>query len=248
MGRVWIHAVTMAQAIAAIAALIGRGRGGAVFTPNVDHVVLADEHAAFGAAYGRADLVLGDGAFVVWVSRLLGLPLPEKVSGSDLVAPLAACAAERGWRVFLLGAAPGVAAEAGRRLHAATGVHIVGACSPSIGADGSGDAELVAEVRAARPDLVLVALGTPKQEVWIDAVRAALAPAVLVGVGATFDFIAGRQRRAPAFVSAMGLEWLFRLAHEPRRLWRRYLVRDPAFVGIAWRTWRAPRATRVRGG
>jgi N-acetylglucosaminyldiphosphoundecaprenol N-acetyl-beta-D-mannosaminyltransferase len=137
--------------------------------------------------------------------------------------------------VYLLGGASGVAQMAASRLRAAhPGLVVVGAASPRVDVEepAARRMALVEGIRAAEPDLILVALGAPKQELWIHDTAAALRPAVLVGVGASLDFIAGTARRAPKWMSAAGLEWAYRLAHEPRRLWRRYLVRDPEFVGI----------------
>jgi N-acetylglucosaminyldiphosphoundecaprenol N-acetyl-beta-D-mannosaminyltransferase len=251
IGHLSVHAVTLPGAIDAVEALIRSRRGGFVVTPNVDHVVIADRRADFRDAYAAADLSLADGKPIVWASRLLGTPLPEKVSGSDLVLPLMERAAARGWRVFLLGAGPGVADAAAERLRRNLGVNVVGAAAPFVRvapgeADPEGDAAVEA-VRAARPDIVLVAFGAPKQELWMHRRRAALAPAVLLGIGASLDFVAGRVRRAPRWLSQAGLEWAWRLLREPRRLWRRYLVDDPRFVAILWRTWRERRALPPAG-
>lgn len=237
IGALTVDTVTFDQALDRIARLVARGRGGAVFTPNVDHVVKAETHVAFREAYERADLCLADGMPILWAARLLGSPLPEKVSGSDFVLPLVRLAASRGWRVYLLGAAPGVAEEAGARMTREIGVEIVGTASPTVGLDGSCEQpeQVVREIVEARPDLVLVAFGAPKQELWIDRFGEQIAPAVAMGVGGTLDFIVGRTRRAPAWMSQAGLEWLFRLAQEPRRMWRRYLVEDPRFVAVVAR-------------
>ena len=248
LGGVPVDRVTAAEALDRIEALVAAGRGGAVFTPNVDHVVLASRDPELARAYGAVDVSLADGMPVVWASRLLGTPLPEKVSGSDLVLPLAERAAQRGWRTYLLGGAPGVAEEAARRLQARfPGLVLAGTDAPrvTLEADAEGDHAL-ARLAAARPQLVLVALGAPKQEVWIHRHRAALGPAVAVGVGAALDFVAGRVRRAPRWVSRAGLEWLWRLGREPRRLWRRYLVQDPAFAAILWRELRDRRRAPAR--
>lgn len=245
VGRLEIDPVTMTGALDRIEALVARGRGGIVVTPNVDHVVIAERSAEFREAYAAADLSLADGQPVVWSSRLLGVPLPEKVSGSDLVLPLVDRAAARSWRVFLLGAGPGVADAAAERLRREHGVTIVGTAAPFVTvASGAGDPEgdvAVEAIRAAKPHLVLVAFGAPKQEIWMHRRRAALAPAVLLGIGASLDFVAGRVRRAPRWISRAGLEWIWRLAREPRRLARRYLVEDPRFLAILWRTWREHR-------
>lgn len=238
LGGIGIDRVTMAGALDAIERLVDAGRGGMVFTPNVDHVVIADRDPAFRAAYRDADVALPDGMPLLWAARLLGEPLPEKVSGSDLVLPLAARAAARGWRVYLLGGAPGVAAEAAARLRSRfPGIGIAGTDAPRIepGTGPDETAAALARVREAGPQLLLVALGAPKQEVWIHRHLEQLRPAVAVGVGASLDFVAGRRRRAPRWISRAGLEWLWRLSLEPRRLWRRYLLEDPRFATILLR-------------
>ncbi len=250
LGHLVIDPVTFAGALDAIEALVERGRGGFVVTPNVDHVVIAERSEPFRAAYASAALSLADGQPIVWASRLLGAPLPEKVSGSDLVLPLMERAASRHWRVFLLGAAPGVAAAAAERLRRERGVDVVGTCAPRVrigpgDPDPEGDAAVEA-IRAARPALVLVAFGAPKQEIWMHRRLQALAPAVLIGVGGSLDFVAGRIRRAPRWVSRAGLEWLYRLLREPRRLWRRYLVDDLEFAAVLWRALRRRRAGAAR--
>ncbi|MBF5042602.1 WecB/TagA/CpsF family glycosyltransferase [Aggregicoccus sp. 17bor-14] len=247
LGRLTIDPVTFPEALARIEALVAARQGGSVFTPNVDHVVNVDADAHFAEAYAQVSLSLVDGTPLLWASRALGAPLPEKISGSDLVWPLMQRAAERGWRVYLLGAGPGVAQEAAERFERELGLKVVGVDSPRIAArPGAVDesAEALARLRAAAPDLVLVAFGSPKQELWIHAHAAQLAPAVAVAVGASLDFVAGRVKRAPAWMSRAGLEWLYRLGQEPRRLWRRYLVNDPKFVGILLRTLRESRRAR----
>lgn len=243
IGRLHVDRITLAGAVDAVEGMVLAGRGGVVVTPNVDHVVLAERHPSFCEAYAAADLSLADGKPIVWASRLLGKPVPEKVSGSDLVLPLLDRAATRGWRVYLLGGAPGVVETAAELLTRERGVAIAGTAAPRLPAVGAAQADPAAQVaadavRTARPDLVLVAFGAPKQEVWMHNHRRALAPAVLVGVGASLDFVIGRVRRAPRWMSNSGLEWFWRLAQEPRRLWRRYLLEDPRFIRILLRTLR----------
>jgi N-acetylglucosaminyldiphosphoundecaprenol N-acetyl-beta-D-mannosaminyltransferase len=238
LGSLRIDDLTFEGALDAIEALVRAGRGGTVFTPNVDHVVLVDEDPRLRAAYEDVSLSLVDRTPVLWAARLLGHPLPEKISGSDLVLPLLKRAAERGFRVYFLGGGEGVAEKAAK---VATELHptlkIVGTDAPfiNIDRDDPRHAEIAARIVAAKPDLVLVALGCPKQEVFMHRVAEAIAPAVSLGIGAGLDFIAGTIPRAPAWISAAGLEWLFRLAREPRRLWRRYLIRDPKFLLILLR-------------
>jgi N-acetylglucosaminyldiphosphoundecaprenol N-acetyl-beta-D-mannosaminyltransferase len=235
IGGVAIDAVSLEGAIDAIEALVAARQGGTVFTPNVDHIVQCTEDTRLREAYDAVSLSLVDGMPVYWAARLLGRPLPAKVSGSDLVLPLMERAARRGWRVYFLGGADGAAQAAKDRLERdMPGIRIVGLSAPRIRLDAPPDewASIVASVRETNPDLVLVALGAPKQEIWSQAARAALAPSVLVGVGASLDFIAGIVHRAPSWISSVGLEWVYRLAQEPRRLWRRYLLRDPKFAAI----------------
>ena len=241
--QVFVDSVSFDEALDRIIALVERGTGGAIFTPNVDHVVKAETHPAFRGAYERADLCLADGTWIVWASRLLGSPLPAKISGSDLVVPLAECAARHRWRLYILGGEPGVAELAGARMSNEFDVAFVGCDAPSVDMDGAMSApeEALKRLRAARPDIVLVALGAPKQELWIDRYAEHLSPAVAVGIGGSIDFFVGRVRRAPPWVSRAGLEWLYRLAREPRRMWRRYLVEDPRFVSIVARDLRASR-------
>ena len=250
IGQISIDRLGFDEALAAVTDLVARRHGGCVFTPNVDHIVMAEDNEDFRRAYAAADLSLADGMPVVWASRLLGSPLPAKISGSDLVGPLMALADSMRWRVYLLGGAEGVAqraADALERTHARLAV--VGAASPIIDLSRPREERehIVEEIRRAAPDLVLVCLGAPKQELWIAENLDALSPAVLLGVGAAIDFLAGTARRAPRWVSEHGLEWLYRLVREPRRLWRRYLVRDPRFAGIVLRELYARRqAYRLR--
>lgn len=245
-GAVWVDALTFDGALQALARLVDSRRGGAVFTPNVDHVVVAEEDRRLRAAYARCDLSLCDGQPLKWTAPLLGLALPEKVSGSDLVLPALRLAARHGWRVYLLGGAPGVVEAAAARLAAEEGVTIAGTSSPRIGeAPLADEAQVVAAVAAAQPDLLLVCLGAPKGELFIDRNRDRLGPAVSLSVGASLDFYVGHVRRAPRWMQRAGLEWLFRLLQEPRRMARRYLVRDPKFLLILLRTLRDPRPGRV---
>lgn len=242
LGNVWADVVDLAGALDRIEALVASGAGGAVFTPNVDHVVNAERVPALAEAYARADLCLADGMPLVWASRVLGPVLPERVAGSDLAEPLLARAADRGWPVLLFGGRPGAAEKAAAAL-SEKGVRVVGAEGPRVGGDGSVEAGVLERLRAAAPALVLVGLGSPKQELFIDRQRTALTPAVCFGCGAVIDFLAGELPRAPRWMARSGLEWAYRLGREPRRLWRRYLVNDPAFLRILARAWSARRSS-----
>jgi N-acetylglucosaminyldiphosphoundecaprenol N-acetyl-beta-D-mannosaminyltransferase len=249
IGGLPVDRLTLSGAVAAIDELVAARRGGTVFTPNVDHVVEFQDNEGLRDAYEAASLSLADGMPIVWASRMLDQRLPEKVSGSDLVLPLARHAATRGWRLFLLGGNEGVAERAKARMEATIpGIQIVGTASPRIDMREPPErrAAVLGAVKNAAPDIVLVAFGAPKQELFMHESREELKPAVLLGVGASLDFVAGTVSRAPAWISNNGLEWLYRLAREPRRLWHRYLVRDPKFLFILLESLRRERAAPDR--
>ena len=248
LGTIYAHRVTFAQALDCVEELVRAGRGGYVVTPNVDHVVMADVDPELRAVYDGASLSLVDGMPLLWLSRMLGRPFPEKVSGSDLVRPLMERAAQRGWRVFFLGAAPGIADKAAQILCAEyPNLQIVGTYSPPLGfeRDPTTAEQTLELVSVARADIALFALGCPKQELLMHRWRSGLGSTVALGIGATLDFIAGHVRRAPSWMSNAGLEWVYRLTQDPRRLAHRYLVRDRAIVGIAWRMFRGRSATEA---
>ncbi len=237
VGALGLDALSLPEALEAIAKLVRARQGGTVFTPNVDHIVQAEHDAGFREAYSRSELSLVDGTPVFWASHLLGTPLPAKLSGSDVFEPLLERAGAEGWRVALLGGGPGVADLAAQNLMARMpGLQVVDTLSPRLGLTaGAEEAACVERLKLARADLIFVCLGAPKQEFFSDRNRRTLAPAVLVGFGAAVDFAAGTVPRAPAWLSKLGLEWAFRLAREPRRLASRYLLRDPEFFKIVAR-------------
>ena len=206
-----------------------------VVTPNIDHVCRLRRNAEFREAYDEAGLRLADSAPLMWCAKLFGQPLKEKLSGSDLVPRVSAYAAEKGYRVFLLGAAEGVADEAARRLREKhPSLQIAGCFSPPFGFDRDAvqSAKTCERVRAAQADICLVAFGSPKQETWLLHHAPAMNVPVTFAVGAGLDFAAGRVRRAPVWIQRSGCEWLWRLMREPQRLWRRYLVEDSYFLVI----------------
>jgi N-acetylglucosaminyldiphosphoundecaprenol N-acetyl-beta-D-mannosaminyltransferase len=190
----------------------------------------------------RCDLVTADGQAVVWASRLLGDPLPARVTGIDLMFELLALAAARGYRVYLLGARAGVLERAVARLHERyPGLSIVG-CRDGYFSE-SEEPAVAAEIHAARPDLLFVAMSTPRKEYFLGRRGPDLDVPFSMGVGGAIDVLAGVTRRAPRWLQRLGLEWAFRLAQEPRRLLRRYLVTNSSFViltlralGQSWRS------------
>ena len=225
--------------LAAVDAFVAGGQPHQIVTLNTEMLVAAHDDAAFRADLNAADLNVADGAGVMLAARLLGHPLRERVTGSDGIYRLAAHCAQRGYRPFFLGAAPGVAETVARRLSAAyPGLTVAGTYAGSPRPED--EAEVIGRVRAAAPDLLLVAYGVPAEEKWIARNRERLGVPVMIGVGGTFDFVAGVTRRAPPWMRRAGLEWLYRLLREPWR-WRRQLAL-PRFVALVMRQrWRGDR-------
>lgn len=241
-----VDAVTVEEAIGRILARCerpappGGGPPLTVFSLNVDMAVKARRDPAFAKLLARGSMVTADGMPIVQLGRAVGVPLPERVTGADLVPLLCARCAREGWSVYFLGAAPGVAARAAKRLAAqAPGLRVAGTLSPPLGfdRDPSALARVIEDVRRTAPDVIFVALGAPKQERLIVEYGEALGAKVLLGIGGSLDMAAGVVRRAPRLIQRAGAEWLWRLAIEPRRLWRRYLVEDAAFIPLAAGQW-----------
>ncbi len=211
-----VDAVTMPQTLAWVEAAIASRRPRQICTANPEFVMTAQRDAEFKRVLNAADLVLPDGMGLLWAARRLGARLPERVAGSDLIYRLAELAGARGWRVYFLGAAEGVAQTAAERLHALyPGLVIAGTAAGDPGSAAAG--ALVAGVRAARPDVLLVAYGAPAQDKWIAGHKDALGVPVSMGVGGSFDFVAGVALRAPLWAQRLGLEWLHRLWRQPWR-------------------------------
>jgi len=189
-----------------------------VATVNPEFVMRATADQDFARVLESADLCLADGSGVVWAARRQGCAMREPVTGVDLIPPLAALCARRGFRIFLLGAAPGVANDLATRLRAEHPELEVEAHAGT--PDPSADAATLALIRVHKPQVLLVAYGHPKQELWIDRMRDSLGVAVAMGVGGSFDYLTGRIPRAPAWMRRAGLEWLFRLVRQPWRVRR----------------------------
>jgi len=214
------------QAVERIERWIASGRNYVVATPDTTALFQAQFDPTWRACYERADVVTADGTGVVWASRWLGSPLPERVTGIDLMQRLCQQAAQRGQRVFLLGARPGVVERAARHLRRSyAGLNVVGTHH---GYFGNGERALVERIHSLRPDLLFVGLGVPYQERWLLEHRRALGAKVAMGVGGSFDVLAGCLPRAPRWVQRAGVEWLYRLCLEPRRLGRALLI--PQFM------------------
>jgi N-acetylglucosaminyldiphosphoundecaprenol N-acetyl-beta-D-mannosaminyltransferase len=225
--------VTTAEAVTAIEQMVASRSPHYLVTANVDFLVQAQSDVELRHILAEAHLVLCDGTPVLWASRFLGNRLPERVAGSDLVPVLLKVAAEKKYRVFLLGATPDSVEQAASRLkNQHPSLILAGYYSPPFNAIcwQMDHEEIKRRVREARPDLLFVAFGCPKAEKWIAMHYRELGVPVVAGVGATIDFLAGRVKRAPLWMQHAGMEWIFRLACEPRRLFRRYMSRISAFL------------------
>jgi len=242
--------VTIAQALDRIEEMVGARRPHYIVTANVDFCIQALEDVELRRILFDADLVLCDGTPLVWASQLFGNPLPERVAGADLVPLLLQRAAKKGYRVFFLGGSPQVAERAVERLQAQyPDLVIAGHYAPPFRPLLDMNHEEISErIRQVQPDLLFVSFGCPKAEKWIAMHYQALGVPVCMGVGATIDFLAGRVRRAPAWMQRLGAEWVYRLAQEPRRLWSRY-AKDLRHLGrpLVTQLW-TQQLTRCRDG
>ncbi len=242
--------VTLGEAVERIEEMVLSRRPHYVVTPNVDFLVQAMKDVELHRILLEAPLVLCDGTPVTWASRLLGNPLPERVPGADLAPRLIRLAAEKGYRLYFLGGAPAVTALAVRRLREEhPGLNIAGHDSPPFRPLLEMDHEAIARrIRAARPDVLFVSFGCPKAEKWMAMHYRSLGVPVMIGVGATIDFLAKRVRRAPRWMQRSGTEWVFRLLQEPHRLFERYATDFWFFAGgMAAQWWRLQVRWRPRG-
>ena len=238
VGDVSFSAVTMQETVSLISLLVQKGNAPHhIVTGNLDHLYRLEHDEEFKAVYRSASLVLPDGMPVVWLSRLFrktGEPvLPERVAGSDLLFELAKNSSISGIRLFLLGGAAGAADGTREVLEVRyPGCVICGTyCPPRDVFDTQEEQARIRNiVRAANPDVLLVAFGAPKQEKWILRNKVVLGVPVLLGVGGSFEMATGQVVRAPKFVQKIGMEWAFRMLQDPSRLWRRYIGHDLPFL------------------
>jgi N-acetylglucosaminyldiphosphoundecaprenol N-acetyl-beta-D-mannosaminyltransferase len=225
-----IDRVTEAQVVGRVLDELASGRGGWIGTPNVAICRAARREPTLHHLISGATLAVPDGMPLLWAARLRGTPLAERVTGAALIFSLSEAAALAGRSVYFLGGQPGVPEQAGRALCARyPGLKVAGADAPPVGFDATpeGIDAVRAKVTAAGPDIVFVGLGFPKQERLIGRLAPALPGAWFVACGAAIPFAAGVMPRAPRWMQGAGLEWVFRLAREPQRLWKRYLVALP---------------------
>ena len=221
--------LTMAEAVEEAKVLIESGKRSYVVTPNVDHIVRIEHDQLFSTIYNEADLVLTDGKPLIWFSHLLRTPIKEKVSGSDYFPEICKMAAKENYSIYLLGAAEGVAKKAADNLiKKYKGLKIAGVYSPSYSFESNIEeiTHIIQSINEAKPDILCIGLGSPKQEKFYYRYKEVINVPLTLHIGATLDFEAGVIRRAPKWISYIGMEWLFRLIKEPRRLYKRYLLDD----------------------
>jgi N-acetylglucosaminyldiphosphoundecaprenol N-acetyl-beta-D-mannosaminyltransferase len=234
---VGVSAINMAMALRAIEGWIARREPHYICVTTVHGVMESQRDEELRRIHSAAGLVTPDGMPLVWLSRLMGFRHVERVYGPDLMLAVCQRSAEWGSRHFFYGGGPGVAEKLVARLQSRfPGLKLAGTYSPPFSPlTPEEDRAVVERINAAQPDIVWVGISTPKQERWMAAHVGRLSAPVLAGVGAAFDFQAGMKRQAPRWVQKNGLEWVFRLLMEPRRLWRRYLINNPWFLWLILR-------------
>lgn len=239
LAGVGFDAVTEEQAVAAVVERLGEGRGGWIMPVNLDVLRHAGRSQEVRELLRQGDLIVADGQPVVWASRLQGTPLPERVSGSNLIWSLSRAAARAGRSIFLLGGDPGAAEAAAAALRGRSPeLRVAGLYCPPFGFehDAAERARIAERVRAAGPDIVFVGLGFPKQERLTRTLRPQFPKTWFVSVGISISFAAGTVARAPEWMHGLGIEWVHRLAQEPRRLASRYLVHGLPFAARLFMT------------
>ena len=211
---------------------------GQVNTPNVDQIVRMEWDEKFRKICDNCELLLVDGQPLMWIAKLYKTPFKEKISGSDLVPILCELAAKKGYSVFFLGAAPGVAKVAANRMQEKNkGLTVAGTYSPPLGFDK--DEEELQKINKmllkSRADMLFVGMGVPKQDIFIYENMHKYQIPMSFSIGGTIDFIAGKQKRAPKWISNIGFEWLYRLIHDPKRLFKRYIIDDLKIFKLVWK-------------
>lgn len=217
--------LTMSEAIEATDKLIRNKKHSYIVTPNMDHIVLMEKDKLFKEIYDNADLILTDGKPLLWIAKKQGTPIKEKISGSDFFPEMCKLAAKKGYKIYILGAAEGVAAKAAENLQRKYhGLQIVGTYSPPIGFEKNNDEVIgiIKKINDSCADVLAVALGSPKGEKFIYRIRDKIDVKLSISIGATIDFEAGNVKRAPKWMSNVGLEWLYRITQDPGRLIKRY--------------------------
>jgi N-acetylglucosaminyldiphosphoundecaprenol N-acetyl-beta-D-mannosaminyltransferase len=233
-----IHNISMGEALAEIERLIKQNGKSLVVTPNAQHINIISKDEELRKLYGEAALVLTDSVPLLWAAKILGRPMKERVAGSDIFPAFCKVASQKNYKIFLLGAEPGIAKKASSILQNQNpGLNIVGTYSPLLGfeQDHKENEKIINLVNRAQPDVLFVGLGSPKGEKWAWTHKGEINSSVIICVGAAFDFVAGKSKRAPLWMQKSGLEWFHRLSQEPRRLWKRYLIGNSYFIWLVFK-------------
>lgn len=234
----YLDNVTRDEAIAHIEQCIAERRIGHVITPNVDQIVRIEKDPYFKEICEHAELLLADGHPLLWIAKRYGTPVKEKISGSDLVPALCEIAAQKGYSIFLLGAAPGVAQKAADKLRQRLpDIRIAGVYSPPLGFEKD-EAEMEKINRMlldSHADMLFVGMGVPKQDIFIYENMEKYRIPMSFSIGGTIDFMAGEQQRAPKWMSDHGLEWFYRFLHDPKRMFKRYFVNDLKIIKLIFK-------------
>lgn len=234
----YVDNVTEEEAIRHIEECIKDRKIGFVVTPNVDQIVMMEKNLYFREICDNAELSVVDGHPLLWIAKWYKRPIKEKICGSDLMPHLCRIAAEKGYKIFLLGAAEGIAAKAADILkEQIPGLIIAGTYSPPFGFEkDQAELDKINRIlKESEADMLFVGMGAPKQSVFIYENMDKYQIPMSFCVGATIDFIAGEQTRAPRWMTDHGLEWLYRLFKEPKRMFKRYIVNDTKIIGLAWK-------------
>lgn len=239
IGQAMVHACLFDDMTEAIVRTATQGQEPKyAVTPNVQQIPLLAKDHYLRRVYSEATFVLPDGVSILLAARVLGQKIPERIAGVDMFQALCRRAAREGLRIFLLGGRPGSAEKAAANLQArCRGLIVCGTCCPPLGfeKDSSQQREVEARIRAACPHLLFVAFGAPKQEYWIYEHARQLGVPVTMGIGGSFEMVGGVVARAPKWLQNIGLEWLYRIVREPRRLGRRYLICLVQFAEVVLR-------------
>ncbi len=230
-----IDNLTRKEVFSEIEKMIKQKKTNLVVTPNVQHINIIQKDKEFKKIYDEASLVINDSKPLLWSSRILGSPIKERIPGSDLLPLFCEVAAKKKYKLFFLGAEPGIAKKAAEILENKNpGLQIVQTYSPPFGFEHNQQEnhKIIKMINSCNPDVLFVGLGTPKGEKWSWIHRNELSVSVIISVGAAFNFITQNVKRAPSWMQTMGLEWFHRLIQEPGRLWKRYLIGNAFFIWL----------------
>lgn len=230
--------LTMNETIEKIDKLILENKNAYVVTPNVDHIIKLEKDIELKKVYENANLILTDGKPLIWISKLYKTPIKEKVSGSDMFPLVCKLASEKDYKIYFLGAAEGIAAKAAENLKKKfPNLNVVDTYSPPFGFENDKTElkKIISQIVEVQPHILIVGLGTPKQEKFIYNFKKELNVPITFGLGASFDFESGNIKRAPKWMSNHGFEWLFRIVQDPKRLIKRYWNNAVKIMPIIWK-------------